>query len=190
MRRRALPLVILFTLVAAASAPAQTGPGVLVVTLADGTSVPLNGWSFSYEYQAVKAGAQGGFPQAERRNTADLWVGKKVYPMASATLDIQYRVYEQQVEVDGQMQKRAGAVVTGLTVTAAGKRNEGKLEPPDKELLMPEGSKGLLVQPRSLDVHGETLTGTKRDFCVLSYSPLVECNAEASGRVVKLELQH
>jgi hypothetical protein len=131
-----------------------------------------------------------GFTQPVRRNTTEIWVGKKTFPMAGSVLEIQHRVYERQVEVEGQMQKGLGAVVTGMVVTAAGKRNQLKFEPPSKELLMPEGSKGLMVQARSLDVRGETLTGTKRDFCAVSYSPLVECNAAPSGRVVKLEIQH
>jgi hypothetical protein len=45
----------------------------------------------------------------------------------------------------------------------------------------------MIVQPRSLDVRGETLTGTRRDVCVMSYSPLVECGSAPKDRVVKLE---
>jgi hypothetical protein len=189
MTRRGLALLAFAALAGSGNALAQTGPGVLVVTLADGSSVPLSSWSMSYEYQATKAGEQAGFAQPVRRGSVELWVNKKTFPMASTTLEIKYRVYQQQVEVDGQKQAAPGAVITGLVVTSAGKRSEMKLEPPAKELLMPEGSKGLLVQARSLDIRGETLTGTKRDFCAISYSALVECGAAPAERVVKVELQ-
>jgi hypothetical protein len=174
-------------LVARPAAP-QGGPGQVIVHLADGTTLPLNSWSLSYEYQAYKEGTQPGFAQPTRRESADFWSNKKVFGMAGGSLEIQYRLYDKPVEVDGQSQKGQGAVVTGLVVNAAGKRSELKREPPAKELLMPGGThKGLIVQARSLDVRGETLTGTRRDFCVMSYSPLVECSAAPKDRVVKLE---
>jgi hypothetical protein len=44
-----------------------------------------------------------------------------------------------------------------------------------------------LVQARSLDLHGQTLTGTRRSFCILSYSALVQCYDTVGQQVVKLE---
>ncbi len=188
--KKALPLTaLLLATLALAPAPAHAdGPGQVIVHLADGTALPLNSWSFSYEYQAWKEGTPPGFTQPTRRESPEFWANKKSFAMGGGSLDIQYRVYEREIEVDGQMQKGQGAVVTGLVVNAGGKRSELKLEPPSKELLMPGGAhKGMFVQPRSLDVRGETLTGTKRDFCVISYSPQVECGSAAKDRVVKLE---
>jgi hypothetical protein len=58
---------------------------------------------------------------------------------------------------------------------------------PHADLLVPEGRKGLLVIPRSLDLRGTTLGGTNRQFCLLSYSTLVSCGGEDSDRVVRVE---
>jgi hypothetical protein len=191
MARRALLLLLLaFVLPAPGVTAAPPGSGVLVVHLADGTSIPLSSWTLSYEFQAWKSGTPPGFTQPERRNVTEIWIGKKTYPLSATSLEIEYRVYERQVEVNGETHKAPGAVVTKLVVMEDGKRKELKPDPPDKELLLPDGAhKGMLLQPRSLDVRGETLTGTRRDFCAMSYSPLVECNAAASARIVKLELQ-
>jgi hypothetical protein len=162
----------------------------LIVHLADGSSLPLTSWTLSYEYLSWKQGDTPGFTQPTRRNASVLWVGKKSFPIAAGGIEVQYRVYERQIEVDGQMQKAPGAVVTGLSLNVEGKRAVLKPEPPAKEFLMPgDSAKGLTVQARSLDVRGETLTGTKRDFCVMSYSPLVECSAAPADRVVRLEIQ-
>lgn len=188
LKKALLPALLLPALFLAPRPAAAEGPGQVIVHLADGTSLPLNSWSLSYEYQAYKEGTAAGFAQPVRREATEYWSNKKTFPMPGGSLEILYRVYERAVEVDGQTQKGQGAIVTGLVVNAGGKRNELKLEAPAKELLMPGGAhKGMIVQPRSLDVRGETLTGTKRDFCVLSFSPLVECSSSPKERVVKLE---
>lgn len=174
-------------LASAAPTAAQEGGGVAVLHMADGSELPLTSWSLSYEYQAWKEGTSQAFTQPLRREARELWSGKKVLPVGGAILDIQYKLYERQVEVDGQPMKGQGAAVTGLVLTAGGKKNEVKIEPPHKDLLLPGGSKGLIVQQRSLDLRGETLTGTKRDYCLLSYTPQVECSAAASERVVRIE---
>ncbi len=168
----------------------QDSDGMLIVHLADGSSLPLQSWSLSYEYQAWKQGTAPGFTQPVRRSAALLWVGKKAFPITGSGVEIQYRVYERQVEEGGQMQKGQGAVVTALVLSVDGKQVELKPEAPAKQFLMPgDSSKGLTVQARSLDVRGETLTGTKRDFCVMSYTSLVECSAAAASRIVRLEIQ-
>jgi hypothetical protein len=188
-RRTRSVLALAALLLAPAAAVPQSGSN-LIVHLADGSSLPLQSWSLSYEYQAWKQGTGPGFTQPLRRTAPALWVGKKAFPIAGSGVEIQYRVYERQVEVEGQMQKGPGAVVTGLVLSVDGKRTELKPEPPVKEFLMPgDSGKGLTVQARSLDVLGETLTGTKRSFCVMSFTSLVECSAAPADRVVKLELQ-
>lgn len=172
----------------AARAAAQDTGGVAMLRLADGSELPLTAWGLSYEYQAWKEGTAQAFSQPVRRDARELWSGKKVLPLAGAVLDIQYKLYERQVEVDGQPTRGQGATVTGLILTAGGKKSELKVEPPHKDLLMPAGAaKGLIVQARALDVHGETLTGTKRDYCLVSYTPQVECSAAPSERVVRIE---
>jgi len=183
-------LLVLAALLLAPAAGVAQNSGIVIVHLADGSSLPLTSWTLSYEYLAWKQGDTPGFTQPTRRDASVLWVGKKSFPITTAGIEIQYRVYERQVEVDGQLQKAPGAAVTGLSLSVEGKRAVLKPEPPAKEFLMPgDSAKGLMVQARSLDVRGETLTGTRRDFCVMSYSALVECSAAPADRVVKLEIQ-
>jgi hypothetical protein len=169
-------------------APAQDQGGVAVLHLADGSELPLTSWALSYEYQAWKEGTSQAFSQTAKRSVRELWSGKKVLPVAGAVLEIQYKLYDRQIDVDGQPTKAQGATVTGFVLSAGGKKNELKSEPPNKDLLLPAGaSKGLVVQARALDLHGETLTGTKRDYCLVSYTPQVECSAAAAERVVRIE---
>jgi hypothetical protein len=182
-------VLALFTVAAlgAGGATAQDTT-VAILHLADGSELPLGSWSLSYEYQAWKEGTSQAFAQPSRRESREFLTGKKSLPLSGATLEIQYRVYERQVEVNGQPTKGQGAAVTGLSLTAAGKKTELKVEAPNKDFLVPPGSsKGLIVQARALDVKGETLTGTKRTYCLLSYTPQVECSAAAAERVVRIE---
>jgi len=46
-----------------------------------------------------------------------------------------------------------------------------------------------VVQARAMDLRGQTIGGTQREFCLLSYSSLVECPAAADQRVVRIKLQ-
>ena len=182
--------VCLGFLAAPLPASAQEPSAAAVVTLADGTSLPLTGWSLSYEYQAWKEGTPQAFAQPVRRATSELLVGKKSYSTAGATLEIQYRTFPRPAEEGSDQPPPAGAVVTGLVLTAAGKKTEIKLEAPQKDSLLPLGTgKGLVAQARSLDLAGQTLTGTRREFCLVSFSAQVECGSLPSERVVKIEFQ-
>src|SRR5688572_11761088 len=78
---------------AAAAAPAQApapagdqGPGTVTVTLADGTSLPLESWSLSYEYLAWKQGTSQHSSSPMRKEGPALWVGRKVIAAAGASL--------------------------------------------------------------------------------------------------------
>ena len=159
----------------------------VVVTLGDGTTLPLAAWSLSYEYQVTPQGGTATFGATARREARDLFLGKKSVPTAGSVLEIQYRQYEQSEQVDGQQQTVKVAVATGLVLTAAGKKTDLHLEPPHKDLLVPVGAEKGLVQARALDLTGMTLTGTRRSFCLLSYTAQVECHPPAPERVVKLE---
>ena len=77
-----------------------------------------------------------------------------------------------------------------LTLAGAdGRKATFELEPPVRELLVPQLEKGMIVMARTLDVVGETVTGTKKDFCVVSYTAVVECGATAADRVVKVDFR-
>lgn len=164
-------------------------PGIVIVSLADGTNLPLTSWSLSYEYQVTPQAGAATFGQAPRREARDLFVGKKSLATAGSTVEIQYRQYQRAEEVDGQTQTVQVAVATGLVWTAGGKKSEVRVEAPQKDFLVPQGGEKGVVQARGLDLTGLTLTGTKRTFCLLSYSAQVECHPPAADRVVKMEFQ-
>lgn len=175
----------LFALLTSASTlPARQGSGV-VVHLADGTSLVLRTWSFTYEYAASRRGEPPTFGGSAHREARDLWVGKKAFPLTGRTLEIRY--VDENHPIGGALQKVP--VARGFVlVSREGKRDSLKADPPHQDLLAPEAS-GLLVQARALDLQGETIGGTRREFCLVSYSALVECPVEADQRVVKIQFQ-
>lgn len=187
-RRVAFVALLLFG--AGAAEPGEEPPaGIVIVTLADGTNLPLTSWSLSYEYQVSPQGGAATFGAASRREARDLFVGKRSLATAGSTVEIRYREYQRAEDVDGQSQTVKVAVATGLVWTAGGKRNEMRIEAPHKDLLVPQGAEKGVVQARALDLRGLTLTGTKRSFCLLGYAAQVECHPPAAERVVKLDFE-
>jgi hypothetical protein len=157
--------------VAGADAPDR---GSIVVTLGDGTTVPLRNWSLSYEYGVYRQGTSPMSAPAARKEAAFLFVGKRTLPTAGQTLTVAYE----------------GPRPRDMTLSGSdGRKSTFKIEPPARDLLVASPEKGTAVMPRSLDVTGETVTGTRRDFCVLSYTAVVECGAAPADRVVKIEFQ-
>jgi hypothetical protein len=173
----------------AAGAPAAgSGEGLpVVVHLADGTSLPLRDWSLSYEYMTWPAGGSQATATTARRETRELWIGKKQAETAGRLLELEHRMipFDPGEGVSGPPEI---PVVSALRLSSpGGRREEIKLEPPHRDLLLPGGGKGVVVLARSLDLRGVTLAGTRRELCVVSYTRLIECGVERSGRVVKLE---
>jgi hypothetical protein len=77
-----------------------------------------------------------------------------------------------------------------LTLAGAdGRKTTFKVEAPARELLVESLEKGTTLMARTLDVLGETVTGTRKDFCLVSYTAVVECGGTAADRVVKVEFQ-
>jgi hypothetical protein len=172
-----------------ADAPAARGT-VAVVTLDDGTTVPLRNWTLSYEYGIAKSGTSPLFAPTARTAGLELFVGKKTMPAAGQTLTIAYTESERSTETDTGVTTVRIKTPRELALAGAdGKKTTFKVEPPVRELLVPDLEKGMTVMARTLDVMGETLTGTKKDFCVISYTAVVECGATAADRVVKIEFQ-
>jgi len=159
----------------------------ILVHLADGASVPLRQWSLSYEYLTWPAGRPQTEGSAARRASADLWVGKKAVPLGGTTLQIDYEDVEREREVDGQTRKVKVPSPRALKLVAEGKTTLLKLEPPHRELLAPAVEKKMMVVARSLDLRGETLTGTRMEFCLLSYTSLVECGESPDHQVTQIE---
>ena len=186
MRGLAGLLILAGALPVAAQDTAAAAP--VLVTLADGTTLPLRAWSLTYEIATWRRTSSPAFASFSRLEAKDLWVGKKTYPAAGAVLDIQYDEVERERDMDGETKRVKVPVARTVTLTGAdGKKNNLKPEPPARDHLMPSGDKDLLVQPRSLDLVGQTLTGTKRSFCLLSFSTLVECNDVVGQQVLKIE---
>ncbi len=167
-------------LVAAPAAPVcgQEGAGFATVHLADQTSLPLRSWTLSYEYLSWPKGTPRFQAQIQTRDSPAVWIDKKTYPVAGHTLEIHYD------------RARGASIVKELVlVSGDGKTKKLKPKPPHRRLLAPGVGKKVLLAPQSLDLKGETLTGTKRSFCLVSYTALVECPSEPSHQVTKIEFQ-
>jgi len=179
-----LPTTLLALLTFAGPLLAEQG-GPIVVHLADGTNLLLRSWSFSYEYASGRRGEPPTLGSTAHREARDLWAGKKSIPLTGRTLEIRYA--EENHVVGGALQKVP--VARGFVLLSReGKRESLKADPPHQDLLAPDAA-GRLVQARALDLHGETIGGTRREFCLLSYSALVECPVQADQRVVKIQFQ-
>ena len=165
--------------------PAAQAP--IVVRLGDGTSVPLRQWTLSYEYFSWPQGGAQTDGTSGRREGRQLWMGKKIVPVTGTTVQIEYGTVERERDVDGETRNVKVPLARALKIVAGGKATTLKLEPPNRELIAPEVDKKLMVVARSLDVRGESLTGTRMDFCLLSYSTLVECGESPEHQVVQIE---
>ena len=173
--------------VVAAAPPDPADRPPIVVHLGDGSSVPLRQWTLSYEYFSWPQGGALTDGTSGRREGRELWVGKKIVPVQGATVQIEYDTVEREREVDGETRNVKVPLARALKVVAGGKATTLKLEPPNRELMAREVDKRLMVVARSLDLRGESLTGTKMDFCLLSYSSLVECGESPEHQVVQIE---
>ncbi len=172
---------------AIAAPPEPAEPPPAVVRLADGSSVPLRQWSLSYEYFSWPQGGAQTDGTAARREGSELWIGKRIVPLKGATLQIEYDTIERERDVDGDTRKVQVPSPRALKLVAAGKATKLKVEPPHRELMAPDVDKKRMVVARSLDLRGESLTGTKMDFCLLSYSTLVECGEGPEHQVMQVE---
>lgn len=166
--------------VVSADAPPAADRGTVIVTLADGSTVPLRGWTFSYEYALYGKEVSPMVAPTARHNSGDLYLGKRVVPAAGlGTVDIGYQ--------------QMGTFAVARTLTLKGPdgktEKEKKIEAPHQDLVASDRPKGRQVLVRTLDLRGETVTGTKKDFCVLSYTSVVQCGTTLEDRVVKLQFQ-
>jgi hypothetical protein len=192
-RLRSFRAVLLLAAISGpASAPVRAdspvAQGTIVVTLEDGSTIPLHNWSLTYEYGMAKQGASPLFAPTERKQAVELYIGKKALPTAGQTLTITYLESMRSTENDSGIKTEKVKTVRDLTLSGPPKATF-KVEAPARELLVPNIEKGMLVAPRTLDLVGETITGTKRDFCLWSYTPVVECGGTSADRVVKIEFQ-
>lgn len=189
MRAAHATVVLLVVLTSLARVPAlgaaeEALPAM--IHLADGSVLPLQDWKLSYEYAVSPKGEVTLSIAPLRREARDLWLGKRTLPLAGLTLEVRYVEEEREREMDGEMRRMRVPVARSLVLRGAdGKARTFKLEPPHADLLAP-GASGL-VQARSLDLRGQSITGTRRQLCLFSYSILVECLVDPSDQIVKIE---
>jgi hypothetical protein len=192
-RLRALSAVLFLAAAAAPTVARADGPpaqGTIVVTLEDGSTIPLHNWSLSYEYAMAKQGVSPLFAPTTRKNAPELYIGKKAIPTAGQTLTIAYLESMRSTETDTGVKTEKVKTVRDLTLAGpGGPKTTLKVEPPVRELLAPSIEKSVTLAARTLDLVGETITGTKRSFCLWSYTPVVECGGTSADRVVKIEFQ-
>jgi hypothetical protein len=192
-RLRALSAVLFLAATAAPTIARADGPpaqGTIVVTLEDASTIPLHNWSLSYEYAMAKQGVSPLFAPTARKNAPELYIGKKAIPTAGQTLTITYLESMRSTESDTGVKTEKVKTVKDLTLAGPGRpKTTFKVEPPVRELLAPSIEKNMTLAARTLDLVGETITGTKRSFCLWSYTPVVECGGTSADRVVKIEFQ-
>ena len=178
-------MVAILTLLAATlAAPADT-PGPAIVHFADGSQSPLVGWVLSYEFLSGKPGALPS--ESMRREVHELRIGGKSWPARGTRLELEYQTFERDRDgADGSVIKDKVQRVVGIRVTRDGKTSKLRPQAPDRKFLLGD-EKSLNVLPRTLDLRGDTLTGTRREVCVVSFSDLADCGGTEDGRVVKVE---
>jgi hypothetical protein len=185
-----LALVTALACGGAAAEAQEEGSGPALVHFADGSSLALRAWTLNYEYSTWLRAESVARGTTAKRGANEIWSGKRRLPTAGLAVEVQYEPREREQEVDGETRRVKVSVARGLVLVARdGKRTALKPEPPAVELLYPGVDKERVVQALTLELHGETLTGSARDLCLLTYSALAECSPEPSQQVTKIEFQ-
>jgi hypothetical protein len=156
------------------------------VTFEDGSTIPLSGWSLSYEYISWRAGTPQAMAAAARKDVKELLIGKKSYPVAGRAIEVQY---EDALRREGPRTVRVPVARALMLVDVDGRKTPLKLEAPARELILPGTDKSLTLLVRTLDLKGETFTGTKREICLVSFTALVQCDPGPSEQVVRIQFQ-
>lgn len=180
-------MIALSALLAAmwAAVPESGSAGPAVVHFADGSQVPLLNWVLSYEFLSGKPGALPS--NSARREAHELRLGGKTFPAQGTRVEIEYQmVVRERDGADGLVIKDEVPRVSGLTITHDGKKTKVRPQAPDRKFLSPD-EKSLNILPRTLDLRGETLTGTRREVCLVTFSELADCGGTDDSRVVKVE---
>lgn len=172
----------------AATLPATAQEVPIEVELRDGTTIPLQDWTLSYEYAIWDKGSPAVFAQTRRHDARMLIEDKDEHPLGGSVLEFRYDKRRSQREVDGEMKTVEIDQPASFTLTRAdGDRKEfDDPEPPHKDRLVGEGAGDKLFQPRGLDLRGSTLTGTRRSFCLFTYTAMVECSDDPAQQVVRI----
>lgn len=178
-------MIAISALLAVLSAAAADAPAPVTVTFADGSQVPLLDWVLSYEFLSGKPGALPS--NSLRRDVHELRLGGKSWPTKGTRLEIEYEtVVRERDGEDGSVVKENVPRASVVTVTHDRKKSKVKPQSPDRKFLVGD-EKSLNILARTLDVRGHTLTGTKREVCLVTFSELADCGGTDDVRVVKVE---
>jgi len=153
---------------------AQEAGGTATVHLGDGSSVPLQGWRLSYDYQSWPKGSTPLAGVSAQRELRALLVGKRNVELGPGTTL--------------ELVRKNGRVRELVVTQAGGRKTKLKAEAPNRELLDPASDGSMIVMAQSADLVGATITGTRRSFCLVAFSTLVECPSEPAQQVVRVEL--
>jgi hypothetical protein len=177
--------MLMAAVLAAGVAGVEGGSGPTMVQFADGSRVHLVSWVLSYEFLSGKPGALPS--EVMRREVRELRLGGKSWSAAGTRLELEYQPIERERDGEnGEVVKEKVLRVVSVTVTREGKSSKVRPQAPDRKFLLGD-EKSLNVLPRTLDLRGETLTGTKREVCLMSFSDLADCGGTEDARVVKVE---
>ena len=188
MRRHALRCALLVAAGAALAAAQEPGQPV-TVHLRDGTRIPLQDWALHYEYVTWPKGSSPAMALSQQSEVDELYVGKRTLPVAGATLEFGFDHVPRSREVDGRMTGVEVLQPASIQfVEAGGKRHEfERPDPPHKDRVTPGLDKNRLFQARGLYLSGQTLTGTRRTYCLFPYTTLVECSEDPGLQVARIE---
>ena len=155
---------------AAATAYSQSAP--ITVHLANGDALLLQEITLSYEFQMWAKGTPQLLAPFKERETPAIVLGKDRYPVAGSSVVFDHSQGRLRLEIQ----------------QANGKSKKiKKLKAPERKVLLPDIDKDTMVQVRSLDIAGRTLTGSRRSFCLISFTAMVECSSDAEHQVVRIE---
>ena len=183
---------VLGVLVLAASARTQAQEPdqrsqTAALSLADCSTVHLHDFHFVVEFASWSKGDSPSAATVERVLAKDLWTGKKVLPLAGASLELVRTTTERagETEADGRP-VLVSLLKEAALVAADGRRTVVKLEAPDPSWLQKD--KNRLVRARAIDIEGESLLGGRTSYCVVSFTPLVECPGRPEFLVTRISL--
>lgn len=169
--KRSWPLILALGLIAGAST-ADSQEGRVTVHLANGDALPLQGAKLTYEYQVWAKDSPRVLAPFKRWETPAIVIGKDRYPVAGTSVTFDHS---------------QGRVRLQISQTDGKQKEIKKLKTPERKVLLPDLDKDMMVQVRSLDIAGQTLTGSRRTFCLVTFTSMVECGSGPEHRVVRIE---
>ncbi len=168
---RSWPLILAVGL-AAVAATAYSQDGTVTVHLANGEAVPLQEAQLTYEYQMWGKDTARVMGPIKDRESPAIVIGKDRYPAAAGA--------------GFAFDHSKGRVQLRITQPSGKEKLVKNVKVPDRKVLLPDLGKDIMLQVRSLDLKGSTFTGTRRSFCLISFTSMVQCSTDAEHQVVRI----